>query len=103
MNNADWVQATGSAYAGRGGFRPINPKLLALAKPKDNSAIDRRLRKLSLQLARASMPLAPPAPPRRKAPARYPARTLSDCAYWYGSNAERIASDSVKHLFHGPR
>jgi hypothetical protein len=97
------MQATGSAYAGRGGFRPINPKLLALTKPKDNNVTDRRLRKLSLQLARASMPSAPQAPPRRKAPARYSARTLSDCEYWYGTQAQRIASDRTKHYFHGPR
>ena len=103
MDHQDWLQATGSAYAGRGGFRPVNPKLLALTKPKDSNAIDRRLRRLSLQLARASLPLPAPAAPRRKAPARYSARTLSDCEYWYGTQAQRIASDRTKHYFHGPK
>jgi hypothetical protein len=103
MNNADWLQATGSAYAGRGGFRPVNPKLLALAKPKDN-ATDRRLRKLTALVARiTTSPAPPPVPRRRKVPAHYPAQALSDLQYWYGSASQRTASDRTKHYFHGPR
>jgi hypothetical protein len=105
VDHSDWVQATGSYLAGRGGFRPINPKLLAKAQSAKTSAntIDRRLRKLTALVARITISPAPPAVPRRKAPKRYPAQALSDLQYWYGSASQRTASDRIKHFFHGPR
>jgi hypothetical protein len=61
VDHADWVNATGSWIAGRGGYRPINPKLLPqlttkaaqlTAKPSPST---RAYRRLVLTLAQASL------------------------------------------------
>ncbi len=58
MDHADWINATGHAYAGRGA-RPINPKMLprlvAKAAPPAKSKASRQLRRLQLQLAESSL------------------------------------------------
>jgi hypothetical protein len=72
FNGSDWMAATGSAYAGRalGNFRPTQAvKQVMLAKPAKSArsaALARQMRRLTLDVIRATTPLDPPAPPRTR-------------------------------------
>jgi hypothetical protein len=57
MDHTDWMRMTGSYMAGRGGYRPVNPKMLGRSASHTRSAkssdhLARQMRRLTVQVAR---------------------------------------------------
>ena len=98
--NTDWIDASGSWNAGRGGHRPVNPRLLATLRAKEappkakpNSS-SRAYRRLVVSVAQASLRELPNAGGSIPAQARQPCRHDSARTMAPGKRPRRKNADT---------